>query len=85
MAPVRGHFLAGDEDDREVRQARQLLVMGGCVVIGDGEEVEAFLDRVLDDLLDRIEAIGVKCVAVEIALQPAARSGWLIRWAIARW
>jgi hypothetical protein len=60
VAPVGGHFLAGDEDDRSRESLRmcskagEFLMVGAGVVVRDGEEVEAQVDGVADDLFDGV-------------------------------
>ena len=49
----------------------QLLVVGVGVVVGNRQEVETQLDGVADKLLDRIQAVRVQGVTVQVALQPA--------------
>jgi hypothetical protein len=75
VAPVCRDLFAGNEDDRQIRKPFEFLEMGARVVVGDREEIEAEFDRVLDDLLDGVEAVRVECVAVEVTLEPAAAAG----------
>ena len=57
VAPVRGHLLAGDENDRQVGEPRQILVVGVGVVVGHRQKIKAALDGVGNDLVHRVEPV----------------------------